>query len=209
MVVPLFLASMWGSASASAGQDSIKGAAVESHEGMTISVQPWTEASQYKDKFSKKSPLSGGVVAMQATFRNNSDESMRITVSRVRLTVRIDPDNSQELQPLTADELADAVLKPVTRDPTARRKLPIPTSSPKNRNDKHWIELQREAQDAALPSAVVAAHGSIQGLLYFDLQGQFDLLDAAHLYVPEITKMGSNQPLTYFDVNLGRRAPNQ
>ena len=52
---------------------------------------------------------------------------------------------------------------------------------------------------------MVAAHGTVQGLLYFDLQNQFDLLDTAHLYVPELVFMRGNRSLTYFDIDLGHR----
>jgi hypothetical protein len=43
----------------------------------------------------------------------------------------------------------------------------------------------------------------VKGLLYFDLQSQFDLLEAAHLYVPELVLMRGNRALTYFDIDLG------
>ena len=38
----------------------------DTHEGMTIGVEPWTHASEYKEKFPKRSPFSGGVVALLA-----------------------------------------------------------------------------------------------------------------------------------------------
>ena len=42
---------------------------------------------------------------------------------------------------------------------------------------------------AGVPASVIAPHSTVQGLLYFDLQGQFDLLNGAHLYVPDIVAM--------------------
>jgi hypothetical protein len=39
-------------------------------------------------------------------------------------------------------------------------------------------------------------------LLYFDLQGQFDLLNTAHLYVPDVAIMGKDEGLTYFEIDL-------
>jgi len=44
----------------------------------------------------------------------------------------------------------------------------------------------------------------VQGLLYFDLQNQFDLLETAHLYVPDLVLMRGNRALTYFDIDLGQ-----
>jgi hypothetical protein len=197
-----------GATPAAAGQASVKAASLEAHEGMTISVQPWTDAAQYKEKFSKKSPLDAGVLAVQVMFRNDTEETLRVTLSRIRLMVHLDADNMQELQPLTAEELADAVLRPTAKDPTAtRKKLPIPVgSSSKSGRDKKWTDLQKQALDAGVPSAVIVPHSTVQGLLYFDLQGQFDLLETAHLYVPEIAQMDGSKALTYFDIDLGRRA---
>ena len=187
---------------------SSQAASTDSHEGLAISAVPWTDGSLYKEKFPKKSPFSAGVVAVHVEFRNNSDESMRVNLRRIRLTVQLDSDNKQEVQSLSSEELADAVLKPTAKDPTATRQklpLPIPTSKGGGR-DKHWVELQKQAQEAEVPSSVVAAHGSVRGLLYFDLQDQFDLLQTAHLYIPEVMLMQQNRALTYFDIDLSRRS---
>jgi hypothetical protein len=50
----------------------------------------------------------------------------------------------------------------------------------------------------------VAPHSTVQGLLYFDLQGQFDLLSTAHLYVPDLLVLEKNRSLTYFEIDLSR-----
>jgi hypothetical protein len=187
-------------------QASLKTASLESHEGLTISAQPWTDSAQYKEKFPKMSPFLAGVLAVQVAFRNDSPESLRINLERIRLTVQLDAENKQEVQPLTADQLADAVLKPAAKDPTAKRqRLPIPVPTSHAGRDKHWTELQKQALEAGVPSSVVGAHGTVQGLLYFDLQNQFDLLQTAHLYVPEIVQMQQGRALTYFDIDLSRR----
>jgi hypothetical protein len=191
-------------------QASLKTASLESHEGLTVSALPWTDPAQYKEKFPKKSPFAGGVLAVQVSFRNDSDESVRVNLERIRLTVQLADDNRQEVPSLNSEELADAVLKPKGKDPTASRgpKLPIPVGGgSKGGRDKHWAELQTEAQNAAVPSSVVGAHSTVQGLLYFDLQDQFDLLQNAHLYVPQLVQMQSGRALTFFDIDLSRHGP--
>jgi hypothetical protein len=206
VALPFLLMLLMAATMGSAQRAPLKTSALESHEGLTISAQPWTDAALYKEKFPKKSPYAAGVLAVQVAFRNDSDESLRVNLGRIRLTVLLDSDNRQEVQALTADQLADEVLKPTARDPTAKRKLPIPVGggSPGGR-DKHWTELQRQAQDAGVPTSVVAAHSTVQGLLYFDLQSQYDLLQTAHLYIPDVTEMKQNRALTYFDIDLGQR----
>lgn len=181
-------------------------AASESHEGMTVSVKPWLDEAQYKQPFPKKSPFAAGVVAVHVAFRNDSNESVKVGLERIRLTLRVD-ENRQELQPLTPEQLAEATLRGHAKDPTSHRRFPIPVGSGvKTSKDKNWIELQIQAQNAAVPTSVVAAHSTVQGLLYFDLQGQFELLSSARLYVPDIAIMGKNQSLTYFEIDLSRPA---
>jgi len=183
---------------------SLKTASLETHEGLTISAQPWTDAALYKEKFPKKSPFAAGIVAMQVVFRNDSNESMKVSLDRIRLSFQLDQDNRQELKALTAGQVADEVLKPGGKDPSkSRSKISLPVSIPHN-NDKHWTELEQQAETAGVPANVIAPHSSVQGLLYFDLQGQFDLLDGARLYVPDIVVMENNRSLTYFEIDLGR-----
>jgi hypothetical protein len=199
------LAGAYAGAQQSAGQRaSLKTASLETHEGLTISAQPWTDAALYKEKFPKKSPFAAGIVAMQVIFRNDSNESMKVSLERIRLSFQIDQDNRQELQALTPAQVADEVLKPGGKDPAkSRARIPLPVSIPNN-GDKHWKELEQQAEAAGVPANVIAPHSSVQGLLYFDLQGQFDLLNGAHLYVPDVLVMENNRSLTYFEIDLSR-----
>jgi hypothetical protein len=182
----------------------------DSHEGMTIAVEPWTVASQYKERFPKKSPFSKGVIALHVSFRNDTDESIRIDLRHIRLLVQFSEDERQELESLTADDVADTVLlKSSGKDPTARRvPLPIPIGRTPPSRDKNWTEFRDTCQNAAVPSPIVAAHSTMEGLLYFDLRGEVELLQSARLYVPNLTAMSTKQPLSYFDIALGHSAEN-
>ena len=130
-------------------QASLKAASLESHEGLTVSALPWTDPAQYKEKFPKKSPFAGGVLAVEVAFRNDSEESVRVNLERIRLTVQLGDDNRQEVPSLNSEELADAVLKPKGKDPTASGgpKLPIPVGGgSKGELDNHWTKLQTEVR---------------------------------------------------------------
>ena len=199
------MAGVYADAQQSGGQRaSLKTASLETHEGLTISAQPWTDAALYKEKFPKKSPFAAGIVAMQVVFRNDSNESMKVSLDRIRLSFQIDQDNRQEVQALTPAQVADQVLKPGGKDPAkSRARIPLPVSIPHN-NDKHWTELEQQAETAGVPANVIAPHSSVQGLLYFDLQGQFDLLNEARLYIPDILVMENNRSLTYFEIDLSK-----
>ena len=187
--------------------DAARPAVSDSNEGMTIGIEPWTQASRYKEKFPKKSPFAKGIVAMHIRFRNDSDHGVRVNLQSIRLLVQIDEDNRQQLLPLSAEDVADAVLlKDNGKDPTAKRNplpIPLPGGGVKSQRDTNWTALRDACQNAGVPSSIVAAHETVEGLLYFDLRGELDLLQNAHLYFPNIVSMSDNQPLSYFDIALG------
>ena len=182
----------------------------DSHEGVTISVDPWTTASRYKEKFPKKSPFAGGVIAIQIRVQNDNDQGIRINPESIRLLVQIDEENRQELQPLAAEDVADDVLlKDNGKDPTSRRNpLPIPVGKPRPSRDANWTAMRDACQNAAIPTKVIGAHSFVEGLIYFNLRGEIDLLHTARLYLPSLTTMGSNQAISYFDIRLGKDAGN-
>ena len=217
LILPIFAAFVLAPASQpSAAQQpqpsSLKTNSLESHEGMTITARPLTDPTDYKDKFPKKSPYAAGMVAVQVSFRNDSDESMKITLERIRLNLTLSEEERQALYPLSPEDAADVIMNPSARDPTkSRKKLPFPSPSggsgaPKTGHDKKWIETEKALEDAGVQASVVAPHSTVQGLLYFDLRSQFDLLNNARLYVPEIVSLEKNHGLLYFEIDLSRSA---
>lgn len=181
--------------------------AKDTHEGVTIGIDPWTEGSRYKKQFPKKSPFDKGIVAIHVRFRNDNDHGLKVDLRSVRLLVQVSEENRQELVPLSADDVADTVtLKDNGKDPTAKRSpipIPLPTTGPKSARDSKWTALRDACQNAGIPTNVIAAHSTVEGLMYFDIRGELELLDTAHLYLPNIVSMGDNQPLSYFDIALG------
>ena len=182
----------------------------DSHEGITISVDPWTTASRYKEKFPKKSPFAGGVIAISVRVQNDNDQGIKIDPESIRLLVQIDEENRQELQPLSPDDVADDVLlKDNGKDPTSRRNpLPIPVGKPRPSRDANWTAMRDACQNASIPTKVIGAHSFVEGLVYFNLRGEVDLLQSARLYLPSLMKMGSNQPILYFDIRIGKDSGN-
>jgi len=204
LILLVIVTSLWAANEAHPQQTtSLKTSALESHEGMTISAQPWTNPAQYKEKFHKKSPYAAGIVALQVTFRNDSDDSLKVGLERIRLNVTLSEEDRQALNPLTSEQATDVILKPATKDVT-RSRFPIPIGGPRVGHDKKWVELEQELRDAGVKASIVAPHSSVQGLLYFDLQSQFDLLSNARLYVPNIVALEKNHELLYFEIDLSQ-----
>jgi hypothetical protein len=184
---------------------SLKTSSLESHEGLTITARAWTDPALYKEKFHKKSPYAAGIVALQVAFRNDSDDSMKINLERMRLNIAISEEEKQALQPLSSEQAADVITNPGVKNVTSRR-LPIPIGGPKFGRDKKWKDVEEEMRNAGLQASVVAPHTTAQGLIYFDLRSQFDLLSNAHLYVPEVIAIEKNRGLLYFEIELGHAA---
>jgi hypothetical protein len=202
----VFLAAQSAASSGAAQQPaSLKTSALESHEGMTISARPWTDPALYKEKFKKKSPYAAGIVALQVTFRNDSDDSLKVNLERIRLNVTLSEEDRQALDALTAEQAADVIMKPGAKN-VGMRRFPLPIGGPKVGRDKKWTEVEEELREAGVRASIVAPHSSVQGLLYFDLQGQFDLLGSAKLYVPEIVAIEKNRGLMYFEIDLSQAA---
>ena len=210
VVVVMFLGILLGQVAAGQQSRPLRTSILDAHEGVTIGVEPWTQASRYKDKFPKKTPFTAGIVGLRLTIRNDNDEAVKLNLKRIRLLVMLDPENRQELEALTADDVADAVmLRQNGKDPTARRlPIPLPISRPKPTRDKNWEEFHGDCQNAGLPSSVIGAHSTMEGLVYFDLRGEWDLLQTARLYVPDLQRMTSQQAILYFDIDFSHNSSN-
>jgi hypothetical protein len=209
-VVVVFLGIMLGRAAAGQEAKPLRTSILDAHEGVTIGVEPWIQASRYKEKFPKKTPFAAGIVALKLSIRNDNDEAVKLNLRRIRLLVQLDQDNKQELESLTADDLADSVmLRQNGKDPTARRlPIPLPINRPKPTRDKNWEEFHGDCQNAGIPSGVIGAHSTMEGLVYFDLRGEWDLLQTARLYVPDLQRMTSQQAILYFDIDFSRNSAN-
>ncbi len=210
VVVLVFLGLLLRPAASGQQAKPLRASILDAHEGVTIGVDPWTQASRYKEKFPKKSPFNGGIVALRLTIRNDNDEGVKLNLDRIRLLVQLDEENRQELETLTPDDVADTVmLKQNGKDPTARRSpIPLPISKPKPERDKNWVEFKEACQNAGMPSSVIGAHSSMEGLVYFDLRGEWDLLQTARLYVPDLQRMATKQAILYFDIDFNHSSAN-
>ncbi len=210
VVVVVFLGILLGRGAAGQQAKPLRTSILDAHEGVTIGVEPWTQASRYKERFPKKSPFAAGIVALKLSICNDNDEAVKLTLRRIRLLVQLDAENRQELESLTADDVADAVmLKQNGKDPTARRlPIPLPINRPKPTRDKNWEEFRGDCQNAGIPSGVIGAHSTMEGLVYFDLRGEWDLLQTARLYVPDLQRMTTQQAILYFDIDFSHSSPN-
>jgi hypothetical protein len=204
LLIGVFLAAA-AHAQAPAPKGTAPSSVSETHEGLSVSAAPWTSRTHYKARFPKKNPMDGGALAIDVVLRNDTDQALHVNLERIRLLLLPPEGDRQQLAPLSSEELADLVFHAAPKDPTAaRRRLPIPHSDPRNSRDKAWAELQQVADNASLSVEVIPPHASLRGLLYFDMAYQFDLLEDARLYIPEITVVGGDKSILYFELDLSK-----
>jgi hypothetical protein len=177
----------------------------DAHEGLRVTAAPWTLRGHYKARFPKKNPMDGGALAIDVALRNDSGQPLRVNLERIRLLLLPPEGDRQQLAPLSSEEVADLVFRAGPKDPTkASPRLPIPHIDPRSGRDKQWAELQQAADDASLSVEVIPPHETLHGLLYFDMAYQFDLLEDARLYIPEITVVGGDKGILYFELDLSK-----
>ncbi len=180
----------------------------DSHDGLLVAVDPWTNAAQYKARFKKHTPMDAGVAAIDVYFRNDTDKLIRINVDTIRLIYAPPDGDRQKLFPLAPEDVADLVLHPGSaKDPSIPRpRLPIPGRGPKKGHGKEYDELAATLAAAALQTDVIGPHSTEHGFLYFDMGHQFDALRYTRLSIPDLSFVEKNQPLFYFEIDLGAPA---
>jgi len=170
----------------------------DTHDGLTISVDPYSEAVRSKQKFGKADPFPMGILPVEVFVRNETDQSLRINLSTIQLEVR--PDSGrQDVDSLTVAEVATIIVHPEgTPEPHVRRfPIGIPAST-----DKKVDKLVETLQPFSLDADVVPPLNQIHGFLFFNVSHDVSLVKDASLYVPDVTMIPSKKALIFFEVPL-------
>ncbi|MGB0036251.1 MAG: hypothetical protein WBP79_12320 [Candidatus Acidiferrales bacterium] len=170
------------------------------HDGVTVSIDPYTDLARAKDKFGKANPLDAGVLPLEVFIRNETDQPIRLKLDTIQLEVRYPNTGRQDIDWLTPIEVADLIAHPGAPN-VQRRRLPggIPLPSRDKKTDKLADILRPFALDADILPPMAAIHG----FLFFNLARQMKLVENASLYVPDLVEIPTNKPLIFFDVPLG------
>lgn len=201
--------SVGGAASLAQQKNPATIAARDSHEGLLVAADPWIDAVSYRAQFKKKSPYDAGIAAIDVFFRNENDKPIQVDLDAIRLLLEPRETERQKLVAISPDQVADQVLNPGgAKDPsTSRSRIPLPGRGVKKPHDKKWEEFASVLRAASLQSEVIAPKNTVHGLLYFDLDGHFDLLRSSRLYIPELKFIGSDKNIFYFEIDLSPHRP--
>ena len=170
----------------------------DQHSGLTVSVDPYTEAARTKDKFGKANPHDVGVLPIEVFLRNDSDQPMRVNLETVQLEVTLKNGVRQEVDWLGAEEVAKLIAHPTGSADPHQKRLPLPMKI----GDKNVEKLANVLRPLTLDADVIPPKAMIHGFLYFDVSHEFAIVRRSSLYVPDVSIAPSNEPLVYFEVPL-------
>ena len=175
----------------------------DAHEGVTISADPYQEAARYKERFGKKNPYKVGILAVEVFIRNDNDKPIRLKLKSVRLMLAIPDAEKQRLRPMAVEDVVDAVLGkggPQANKP--RPPIPMPGRGPSTGRGKDWDELETLLRTVAYENDILPPRSTVKGFLFFHMDGHYDWVEYARLYVPDLEFMHNKQGLLYFEVDL-------
>ncbi len=209
LMTPLALASAMAvqqqPAQPTAQRDPAKLPAHEAHQDLLVAGDPWVTAEEYKARFAKTSPFDFGVIAIDVFFKNDGALPVRINLDTIRLTIAHERSADENLPPVAAITILHTTCWEIRRagkTPNKGARLPIPIGGGKT--IKKVLELADVLHGVQLSTDLVPPHSTVHGLLYFDVDGQFEWLTTARLYVPDLKVMGTDKVLFFFDVDLGK-----
>jgi hypothetical protein len=173
----------------------------DKHEGLTVSVNSYTEPDRAKEKFGKANPLTVGILPVEVFLHNETTQPMRIDVSTIQLSVQFPSGKHQDVDAIPAKEVAAAVAHPNGPPGPQSRRFPVGIGSI---SDKKTDKMLETLGPLALDADIVPPMATIHGFVFFDLNGDLTLAANASLYLPDVTAIPSNKALMFFEVPLGK-----
>ncbi|MGH9747321.1 MAG: hypothetical protein ACRD59_14590 [Candidatus Acidiferrales bacterium] len=175
----------------------------DQHDGLTLSVDPYTEPARTKEKFGKANPVDAGILPVEVFLHNDSDQPMRLDLDTVQLEVTLRNGIRQEVDWLRPEEVANLIAHPGGSADPQKRRLPLPIVIA----DKKVEKLAAILRPLSLDADVVPPKATVHGFLYFNVSGELSLANSSSLYVPDVVNALSNKPLVFFEVPLRNPAP--
>ena len=180
----------------------------DTHEGVTVAVDPYTDSARSKERFGKKHPYEAGLLAVEIFVRNDTTRPIRLDLYQMRLLISPPGNSRQRLAPLEMDVVIEKILHKEQGgpNPTASR-VPLPIPRPKADRSKDWKKVEEVLAPSVFINDILPPQATVRGFLFFDLARRFEWVPFARLYVPDLKFMDDGQALFYFEVDLSKAAP--
>jgi hypothetical protein len=175
----------------------------DAHQGLTIVADPYITAERYrKEVFGKNTPFAFGMVAIDVYFKNDNELPIRVNPETIQLVISVPDVERQRLGALSPDEVADRSVLTANANARLPSRFPFPSSSPRAKHSKEWMELSTTLHSIALGTDVLPPHSTTHGFLFFDLNHDFGAIHYSHLYIPDLAFMTNNKALFFFEIDL-------
>jgi hypothetical protein len=172
----------------------------DSHQGILIACQPYQNPDRVKSLMGKQNPLKVGVLPVEMYVRNSTRWPVAIALDKIRLEVDMPQSQRDEIEPLDPGDVASMILHPKPVE-VPRERLPLPF--PRDSQGKKWQDIRDTLESVSFPAAVVAPGATVHGFLFFNLEGQYDVIRYSRLYVPDLNFLGNTQSIMFFQADLG------
>jgi hypothetical protein len=175
----------------------------DTHDGLTVMANPLTDAEQAKTLFGKADPIAIGILPVDVYLKNDSPQPIRVDIDTIQLTVHTLRGKRQDLDWLSADEVASMIAHPEGVVPTQPRHI---AGIPLPKNDKKAEKLAAQLRPLSLDGEVVPPMAMLHGYLYFNVNHEMKVAQGASIYVPNVYSMPSNKPLMFFEAPIGKKS---
>ena len=176
----------------------------DAHQDLLIAADPFVPVNRYKETFGKTSPYTAGIIAIDVFFRNDNSTPIRLNLNAIRLVISLPEVERQRLEPLSPEEVADRTILNADANPKPRRPFPFPDYSGGHKKSKAWNEMDTMLRSVSIPTDILPPHATMHGLLFFDMNYNFDAIWHTHLYIPDLSFMTDHTALFFFEIDLGQ-----
>ena len=175
----------------------------DSHEGLSVSADAYTDPARAKNKFGKSAdPLPQGILPVEVFLRNETSEPIHVDLSTIQLDVHPHGGaQDEDIDAMSVHDVAATVAHPHGPAAPSARRFPVGLPSS---GDKKADKVAEVLDPLSLDADIVPPMGMIHGFVFFDLGGDMSLADTASIYVPDVTRVPSQKPLMFFEVAVGR-----
>ena len=171
----------------------------DQHDGLSITVDPYSEPARAKEKFGKANPLNAGILPIEVSMHNERNQPIHVDLSTIQLSVILPDSHRQDIDWVPVQRVAYQVAHP--KGPAAPSAPRFPIGIPSG-GDKKVDQLADILRPLVLDADVVPPMGTIHGFLFFDLNHDMSVIEQASLYVPDVTTIPPGTALMFFEVPL-------
>ena len=174
----------------------------DSHEGLSVSADAYTDPARAKEKFGKSAdPLPQGILPVEVFLRNETSEPIHVDLNTIQLDVHPRGGRDEDIDAMSVHDVAATVAHPHGPSAPSARRFPVGLPSS---GDKKADKIAEVLDPLSLDADIVPPMGMIHGFVFFDLGDDMSLADTASIYVPDVTRVPSQKPLMFFEVAVGR-----